>query len=141
MNTTSSNVPDKEPFFPIEELKHLSLKEMLNKLPVIPIGNTGYGFKVNAPRLRLADGAELSVQASINHYCDPRENHANYNTVEVGYLSFVPPDSWKPYAENWETPMETVYAYVPMELVMFLIGAHGGIDVEKTFKKFKYELR
>lgn len=93
------------------------------------------------PRLQLADGTSLSVQAGRHSYCSPRDNHGPYQTVEVGFPSHVPPETWKEYAEDWDSPTNTVYGYIPLVLVMLFIGAHGGIDREKTFKDFAFQLR
>ena len=38
------------------------------------------------------------------------------------------------YCEDPETPTETVYGYVPIELVETLIAAHGGMKVNAKVK-------
>ena len=72
------------------------------------------------------DGTTISVQASETHYCVPRSNDGGWTHVDVGYPSVRPPDSWAEYAEEWDTPTETVYGYVPIELVREYIELHGG---------------
>ena len=39
------------------------------------------------PRIRCRDGFEMSVQASRDHYCVPRDDAGPYTHVEVGYTS------------------------------------------------------
>ena len=39
------------------------------------------------------------------------------------------------YAEDEYKPTDTVYGYVPMEIVEQLIKKHGGIDFELSIKK------
>lgn len=83
------------------------------------------GFRVLSP-IVCADGFTISVQASKSHYCSPRETGANeYHLVECGYPSQVP-DFILEYAEDSERPTDTVYGYVPVELVNKLIDSHGG---------------
>jgi hypothetical protein len=84
-----------------------------------------YSFPL-AKRIECADGFSLSVQASHGAYCSPRTNLGPWYQVEVGYPSDVPTEIMH-YCENPETPTETVYGYVPIELVETLIEAHGGM--------------
>src|SRR5574344_715163 len=58
----------------------------------------------------------LSVQASEYHYCLPRCNDEFYTHVEIGFPNFLFSDSFiKQYAEDVESPTDTVYGYVPIE--------------------------
>jgi len=112
---------------------------MLAKMPLIRI--TKFSHKVMMPRIICEDGTTISVQASALHYAHPRTNRGPYTAVEVGFPSVKPPLAWEQYAEDWENPTDTVYAYIPLELVSSYIASHGGINVDKTFKWFKFELR
>lgn len=83
-------------------------------------------------KLICNDGFSMSVQASRIHYCHPRENNADFYTeVEIGYPSDVE-DELIYYAEDRYHPTETVYGYVPVELVDKIISKHGGVVQEKT---------
>lgn len=79
-----------------------------------------------APRITCADGASLSVQASRTHYCTPRDSVGPWIEVEVGYPSVAPPETWREFCEDWEHPTDTVYGYVPIDLVRKFIADHGG---------------
>ena len=80
------------------------------------------------PRIVCVDGESLSVQASEYNYCTPRETGAEqYTHVEVGYPSCVPNDNMMEYCEDRTDPTDTVYAYVPVEIVLEFINEHGGI--------------
>lgn len=74
-----------------------------------------------------ADGFTVSIQASDTSYSIPRENTASrYESVELGF----PSDSDElilEFAEDPHAPCETVYAYVPIQIVNLLIVKHGGI--------------
>ena len=86
-------------------------------------------YKRPAPRIKCADGASLSVQASRRCYCEPRNNWGPYVTVEVGYPSVDPPESWRDYIDGyWETADRTraVYGYVPIGMVREFVRLHGG---------------
>ena len=84
---------------------------------------TGYGHR---PRVHCADGFSVSVQASQWHYCRPRTDNAEeYKAVELGYPSAAD-DLIIDYAED-NNYTDTVYGYVPVEIVEKLIEKHGGI--------------
>ena len=73
-----------------------------------------------------ADGFNMSVQASEAAYSKPRNNSGPYTAVEVGFPSRE--DSiLLQYAENPERPTESVYGWVPIDIVQLCIEAHGGM--------------
>ncbi|QDP63447.1 MAG: hypothetical protein GOVbin703_194 [Prokaryotic dsDNA virus sp.] len=77
--------------------------------------------------VECADGFTMSVQASSGNYCEPRENDADrYESVEIGYPS-AEEKLLIPYAEEPETPTDTVYGWVPADIVRHIIDKHGGI--------------
>lgn len=78
------------------------------------------------PRIECADGFSMSVQASSGHYCSPRVDNATWSQVEVGFPT-EKPCHFLSYAESPENPMDTVYGYVPVELVVDEINSHGGV--------------
>ena len=78
-----------------------------------------------AKRITCKDGFSLSVQATHGAYCSPRTNIGPWARVEVGFPS-APPELIMEYAENDSEPTDTVYGYVPIELVEELIALHGG---------------
>lgn len=83
----------------------------------------GYGCR---PRVHCKDGFSVSVQASQYHYCRPRIDSAEkYEKVELGYPSAAD-ELITDYAED-RTYTDTVYGYVPVEIVDKLIEKHGGI--------------
>ena len=81
---------------------------------------------VTRNRIICADGFSLSVQASKNNYCDPRENEGPYISAEVGF-----PSSYdihlQPYAEDKSKPSDTVYGWVPAVVIRLCVESHGGI--------------
>ena len=79
---------------------------------------SSYGKVCAIPKIKIADtDYELSIQASENHYCSPRENLQEvYDEVEIGFPNFIFSEEFiNQYAEDRDTPKDTVYAYVPME--------------------------
>lgn len=80
------------------------------------------------PKVKCADGFEVSIQAGEGLYCEPRVNLEDgmYDTVELGY-----PNQEErliaEYAEDPDCPTSTVYAQVPVSVVDALILKHGGI--------------
>ena len=78
-------------------------------------------------RVHCADGFTMSVQASAWNYCQPQVNAAvKYESVEVGFPSVMEP-MLMPWVEDRDDPTETVYAYVPVEIVTNVLVKHGGI--------------
>lgn len=78
------------------------------------------------PRIECSDGFSISVQASKCHCCNPRENKSwPYNAVELGFPSKMD-ELISDLAEDSETK-DTVFGYVPIEIVNKLIEKHGGI--------------
>jgi hypothetical protein len=84
-------------------------------------------YKENNPRITCKNGVSLSVQGSRAHYCSPRDDIGPYDCVEVGFPSVCPPASWEEFCEDWSDPTETVYGYVPIELVEEFIEQNGGL--------------
>ena len=83
-------------------------------------------IQANRPRLYCNDGYSISVQASAFHYCSPRLNGLqDYKSVELGYPS-AEDELINEYAEGMDYT-DTVYGYVPIEVVENLIEKHGGI--------------
>jgi hypothetical protein len=84
--------------------------------------NGGVTFR---PRFDCPDGFSVSIQASRYHYCSPRENNQPaYSTVELGFPSEAV-EAWLPYAEDEDRPTETVYGYVPLDVVAAALTEHG----------------
>lgn len=79
-------------------------------------------------RVVCADGFSMSVQASSVHYCTPRADtdFANYTHWEVGYPS-ERVESLMSYVDGDGSYHETVYGYVPTQVILDVIAAHGGI--------------
>ncbi len=82
--------------------------------------------QVVIPRTCCADDFTLSIQAGRTHYCTPRDDLGPWRTVEVGY-----PDAailaLLPFAEDAGRPTDTVYGYVPIDIVSQVIADHGGL--------------
>jgi|TARA_R110000824_G_scaffold112791_1_gene262153 hypothetical protein len=74
-----------------------------------------------------ADGFTMSVQAHAGAYCIPKMTGAPvYREVEVGFPSKTE-DLLIEYAEEPDKPTQTVYGYVPVQVVTNVIAKHGGI--------------
>jgi len=74
-----------------------------------------------------ADGFRMSVQANGGAYCQPRIDAAEkYTDVEIGFPSEEEP-LIMPWVEDERKPTDTVYGYVPVDVVTNVIVKHGGI--------------
>ena len=85
-----------------------------------------HGMNVTRPRVRCADGFTVSVQAGYGIRSIPGCDADSYIDVELGYPAGKE-DDWIIYAENRSMPTDTVYNFVPVELVDKVLDAHGGI--------------
>lgn len=87
---------------------------------------TKSGIQINRSRVQCVDGYSMSVQASECHYCTPCvSGYIEYNCVEIGFPSSEE-SLLSQYAESPDEPTETVYGYVPIEVVDAVIEKHGG---------------
>ena len=81
------------------------------------------------PIIRCADGFEMSVQAHDGAYSQ-RNTEGELLTVECGFPTTTPKTAeLRNYAELCGTSdyTETVYGFVPVEVVQAELDAHGGI--------------
>jgi hypothetical protein len=81
-----------------------------------------YFYKEIAPSVQCKDGTTLSVQASTNHYCTPRENFGPYTEVEVWCVRGAG-------VTEFDYSDDDPSTYVPIEQVVQFIDNHGGIAV------------
>ncbi len=80
--------------------------------------------KMNKP-IVCKDGFNMSVQAGETHYSDPRNDRGPYRAVEVGYPSHTE-SLLLQFAENPDNPTQTVYGWVPADVIWDVILKHGG---------------
>ena len=74
-----------------------------------------------------ADGFRMSVQGHEGAYCEPRlNNQKKYNLVEIGFPSKEEP-LIMPWVEDETNPTDTIYGYVPVDIVTNVIVKHGGM--------------
>ena len=74
-----------------------------------------------------ADGFRMSVQAHDGAYCEPRADaQRRYTLVEIGFPSVEEP-LIMPWCESPDEPTDTVYAYVPVDVVTNVLVKHGGM--------------
>ena len=98
------------------------------------IAQTKDGFK--RPKVVMGDGVSMSVQASSFHYCEPRRSGLEaYESYEVAYPSEVI-EQLREYVEcpveSDEELLQSVYPFVPAEILSQIVMEHGGIDKEAT---------
>jgi len=112
----------------------------------------GYsGMPKLRPSVVCGDGLTMSIQASSGHYCRPRTDYGPYSSVEIGFPNREVPEFFT-YAENTNRinlfqklvfwflanilkefpktyyPTNTIYSWVPVELVDEVLVRHGGIS-------------
>jgi hypothetical protein len=87
-----------------------------------------FGFQETRPRIVCKDGFSMSVQAGYYLYSIPRIDmkSGNYEAVEIGFPS-EKEELICEYAEDSSDYTETVYPYVPIEIVEQVIKKHNGM--------------
>lgn len=80
----------------------------------------------NTPLMILASGRVLSVQASANHYCSPKDNEGPYSLVEVLVEQGGAPAEFDGLSSD-----EGLYSFVPVRLVNAVIASNGGILTDR----------
>lgn len=135
------------------------LKETIHVIGLAP----EYCFQEVRPRIVCNDGYSVSVQASEHMYCEPRytqwqnedgwqvingdylwacstprnfetDHYTPYESVELGYPS-EEDELINEYAEG-DDYTNTVYSYVPVNVVEQLVKKHGGYKgVDRSNKK------
>ena len=89
------------------------------------------------PQIHCTDGFSMSVQVGYSLYCTPKKVAKRYSAVEIGYPSEHEP-LIEEYAECYtfeELDIDftnTVYPYVPVNVVNKVLRKHGGIDLVAT---------
>ena len=79
--------------------------------------------------VRCGDGFSMSVQASLHHYCTPRQDDGPYTHVEVGGPSELE-ELLLPYADGPNVVAglrPDVYVNVPAAVVRAVLAKHGGM--------------
>ena len=76
--------------------------------------------------IECADGFTMSVQASETNYSMPRTDTGPYVEAEVGFPSERESLLMR-YAEDSKQPTNTVYGYVPRQVIINVIAKHGGM--------------
>jgi hypothetical protein len=107
----------------------MTAKEWLEKTLPAPVEGYSRMYRHNRPRAMCADGWSVSIQGNTDgHYCRPRDTHYDGVPweVELGYPSEAE-ELLLNYAEDKERLTDTVYAYVPIDVLEDVVAKHGGI--------------
>ena len=82
------------------------------------------------PRIQCADGFNFSMQSGRYSYCTPRDDDGPWSAVELGFPS-ADDVVIRQYAEDADAAPETVYGWVPLDVVAKLIESHDGFAADK----------
>jgi hypothetical protein len=104
----------------IRKNKYLRLDDIIAGLGTVVVYKD-YAIKSIALPIVCRDGFQVSVQASSLHYCIPRNNVGPYVELELGFPNGPMPDYMATYSDG-----DTVWGYVPIDLVRRLIAEHDG---------------
>lgn len=87
--------------------------------------NPAVGMQETRPRIFCKDGFSISVQGGEALYSSPRRNVKVFEAVECGFPSQAE-ELLIEYAEERKKPKDSVYPYVPLEVIEKVIEKHGG---------------
>lgn len=85
------------------------------------------------PRVICNDGFSISIQANQFTYCKPRNILEKWTCMELGYPN-EKEDLIIQYAEDQTRFLDTVYPYVPMQVIASVINKHGGLKNIEDFR-------
>ena len=80
--------------------------------------------------IRCHDGFQMSIQASRDHYCTPRDDTGPYSAVEVGWPNRLE-GLLLPYVDKATTitgMRPTLYVNVPARVIHEVVAVHAGIS-------------
>jgi hypothetical protein len=107
----------------------LSLNQILNRGREGRIHVGRHLYIEPAPVVECIDGYQVSIQCSSHSYSIPREDFkdvSNYISFELGFPN-MSDELLDEYAEDRTDFTETVYPYVPRNIVEALLLKHGGV--------------
>lgn len=87
-----------------------------------PANKSGFLFRP----IVCKNGLKFSCQANAGAYCSPRVDKGPWASVEIGFPNRKI-DEIMQYAENSSEPTETVYGWVPVEVVEQIVENNGGL--------------
>ncbi len=93
----------------------------------------GSAFLARLPRVRCADGFNVSIQTGEALYCLPRSSEGPWSHVELGYPSEPMPAlaQWAECEpEDASTMTDGIWPYVPLSAVARVLASHGGLQAE-----------
>lgn len=111
--------------------KFCKIQDSVNP-PYTKFCSSGMGLVFQDVRLKITcnDGFSFSCQASGDHYCSPKEYGLpakDYKAWEIGYPS-AHDHALIPFIEDDDRDSsDSIYLYVPTEVVLDLIEKHGGL--------------
>jgi len=107
-------------------MKYLTVEELVTHVTQ----NHEERYNPTAPVFKCDDGYVVSIQAGQWAYSIPRrDSEDSYESYELGFPNRSD-ELLDEYAENIDDLTETVYGYVPADVVLALINKHmTGSDV------------
>lgn len=73
-----------------------------------------------------SNGLTFSLQTTEMNYCSPRSDIGPWSKVEIGFPNREV-EKLMPFADDKNRPTETIYGWVPMNIIMEIITDNGGL--------------
>ncbi len=97
---------------------------------------TKCGAVRHRPKIVCTDGFKMSIQGNEMTYSIPKKVATEFQAMEIGFPS-QQEDLIMEFIDRTEhDPTQSVYGYIPIDLIEKVIEKHGGIDESSTFQDF-----
>jgi hypothetical protein len=97
---------------------------------------TKCGAVRHRPKIVCMDGFKMSVQGNEMTYSIPKKVATEFTAMEIGFPS-AQEDLIMEFIDRLVLePTQSVYGYIPIDLIEKIVEKHGGIDESVTFQDF-----
>ena len=97
---------------------------------------TKCGTVRHRPKIVCTDGFKMSVQGHEMTYSIPKKVTTEFQAMEIGFPSQQEDLIMEFIDRPGHEPTQSVYGFIPIDLIEQIIEKHGGIDEQKTFQDF-----
>jgi hypothetical protein len=97
---------------------------------------TKCGAVRHRPKIVCMDGFKMSVQGHEMTYSIPKKVGIEFEAMEIGFPSQQEDLIIEFIDRPGHEPTQSVYGFIPINLIEQVIEKHGGIDEQATFKDF-----
>jgi len=106
-------------------MKKFNTVEYLQRMEEL-IEYQGFVSTTILPSIETNNGLEIAIQAGELFCCSPRDNYGPWELVEINYINRRI-EKLTAYADDAENIEDTIYRWVPVDLIDEIVEENGGI--------------